>query len=110
MAALRQLLPSSLYSPACGPIVAAPQLDDSDLGHASAKRMLPRPAMAAASPAEGKKIEMYSPEFYRASVIGGILSCGLTHTAVRCLMARERYLARGSPAHDRIVPDAFPEC
>jgi solute carrier family 25 phosphate transporter 3 len=34
------------------------------------------------APAEKKKIELYSPEFYRACTIGGILSCGLTHTAV----------------------------
>eukprot|EP00891_Asterochloris_glomerata_P001677 jgi/Astpho2/1677/Aster-04108 len=35
------------------------------------------------APAEGKKkIALYSPEFYRACTIGGILSCGLTHTAV----------------------------
>ncbi|GMH24421.1 hypothetical protein Nepgr_026264 [Nepenthes gracilis] len=29
-----------------------------------------------------KKIEMYSPAFYAACTAGGILSCGLTHTAV----------------------------
>ncbi|PKA60252.1 Mitochondrial phosphate carrier protein 3, mitochondrial [Apostasia shenzhenica] len=29
-----------------------------------------------------KKIEMYSPAFYTACTFGGILSCGLTHTAV----------------------------
>ncbi|WCJ36336.1 Mitochondrial phosphate carrier protein 3 mitochondrial [Euphorbia peplus] len=29
-----------------------------------------------------KKIEMYSPAFYAASTAGGILSCGITHTAV----------------------------
>ncbi|KAM1014857.1 mitochondrial phosphate carrier protein 3, mitochondrial-like [Malus sylvestris] len=28
------------------------------------------------------KIEMYSPSFYAACTFGGILSCGLTHTAV----------------------------
>lgn len=33
-----------------------------------------------ASPKE--KIEMYSPAFYGACTIGGILSCGLTHMAV----------------------------
>ncbi|OMO85512.1 hypothetical protein CCACVL1_10136 [Corchorus capsularis] len=30
----------------------------------------------------GKKIEMYSAEFYAACTFGGILSCGLTHMAV----------------------------
>nr|GLL42162.1 mitochondrial phosphate carrier protein 3, mitochondrial-like [Ipomoea trifida] len=29
-----------------------------------------------------KKIEMFSPAFYAACTFGGILSCGLTHTAV----------------------------
>ncbi|KAH9546276.1 hypothetical protein CY35_12G086700 [Sphagnum magellanicum] len=29
-----------------------------------------------------KKIQMYSPEFYGACAVGGVLSCGLTHTAV----------------------------
>ncbi|KAG9141924.1 hypothetical protein Leryth_009285 [Lithospermum erythrorhizon] len=35
-----------------------------------------------ASPMEGRKIEMYSPQFYGACTVGGILSCGLTHMAV----------------------------
>lgn len=35
------------------------------------------------SPTEpSKKIEMYSPQFYAACTVGGILSCGLTHMAV----------------------------
>ena len=33
------------------------------------------------APKEGK-IRMYSPAFYAACTVGGILSCGLTHTAV----------------------------
>lgn len=33
-------------------------------------------------PAPNEKIEMYSPSFYAACTIGGILSCGLTHMAV----------------------------
>ncbi|KAG5526963.1 hypothetical protein RHGRI_028035 [Rhododendron griersonianum] len=28
------------------------------------------------------KIELYSPQYYAACTVGGILSCGLTHTAV----------------------------
>ncbi|KAF5748666.1 mitochondrial phosphate carrier protein 3 mitochondrial [Tripterygium wilfordii] len=34
------------------------------------------------SPSEPGKIEMYSPAFYAACTIDGILSCGLTHMAV----------------------------
>ncbi|KAK7826968.1 mitochondrial phosphate carrier protein 3, mitochondrial isoform X1 [Quercus suber] len=33
-------------------------------------------------PAPKEKVQMYSPEFYAACTAGGILSCGLTHTAV----------------------------
>ena len=33
------------------------------------------------APKEGK-IRMYSPAFYASCTVGGILSCGLTHTAV----------------------------
>ena len=32
--------------------------------------------------ASEQKIAMYSPQFYQACTIGGILSCGLTHTMV----------------------------
>ena len=106
MAALRQMLPSSLYSPACGPIVSAPQPADSNVVHPSAKQMLPRRAMAAASPGEKKKVEMYSPEFYRASVIGGILSCGLTHTAVRTSACGQAVPSAGCRSH-RIARDGF---
>ena len=34
------------------------------------------------SAGEKKQIELYSGEFYAACTVGGILSCGLTHTAV----------------------------
>ena len=34
------------------------------------------------APSEPGKIAMYSPAFYAACTMGGILSCGLTHTAV----------------------------
>ncbi|KAL2505503.1 Mitochondrial phosphate carrier protein 3 [Abeliophyllum distichum] len=34
------------------------------------------------APSEPGKIEMYSPQFYAACTVGGILSCGLTHMAV----------------------------
>lgn len=35
-----------------------------------------------AAPSEPGKIQMYSREYYTTCAIGGILSCGLTHTAV----------------------------
>lgn len=38
-------------------------------------------SMIAASASEGK-IKLYSNEFYGVCAVGGILSCGLTHTAV----------------------------
>ncbi|XP_043707416.1 mitochondrial phosphate carrier protein 3, mitochondrial-like [Telopea speciosissima] len=34
------------------------------------------------APSEPGKIELYSPAFYAAATVGGILSCGLTHMAV----------------------------
>ncbi|KAL9670262.1 hypothetical protein QQ045_007813 [Rhodiola kirilowii] len=34
------------------------------------------------APSEPGKIEMYSPAFYAACTVGGILSCGLTHMTV----------------------------
>ncbi|KAJ8554121.1 hypothetical protein K7X08_024799 [Anisodus acutangulus] len=38
--------------------------------------------VAAPKEGSGYKVEMYSPAFYVASTVGGILSCGPTHTAV----------------------------
>ncbi|KAI8466087.1 MAG: mitochondrial phosphate carrier 1 [Monoraphidium minutum] len=38
--------------------------------------------VVAAAPSEPGKIVMYSPEYYTTCAIGGIASCGLTHTAV----------------------------
>lgn len=34
------------------------------------------------APAESRRIEMYSPAYYAAGTVGGILSCGPTHAAV----------------------------
>ena len=34
------------------------------------------------APAEKRKIKLYSGEFYGVCAVGGMLSCGLTHTAV----------------------------
>ncbi|WVZ13896.1 hypothetical protein V8G54_011462 [Vigna mungo] len=39
-------------------------------------------SFAVRSPSEKRSIEMFSPAFYGACTIGGILSCGPTHTAV----------------------------
>lgn len=54
------------------------------------------------APSEPGKIEMYSPQFYAACTVGGILSCGLTHMAVtpldlvKCNMQVQIYsLVRG---------------
>ena len=72
MAALRQILPSSLYT------TGLPMLPSATMAPA------PEPSRRPISiPAPSEKIELYSPAYYRACVIGGILSCGLTHTAVR---------------------------
>lgn len=38
--------------------------------------------IVAAAPSEPGKIAMYSPEYYYTCAIGGVASCGLTHTAV----------------------------
>lgn len=57
--------------------------------------------IAAPKEGSGYKVEMYSPAFYAASTIGGILSCGLTHTAVtpldlvKCNMQVYIYFSRG---------------
>lgn len=71
MASIRQLLPNSLYSAGSSFPAAA---------------MAPAPEMPSRRPitipAASEKIELYSPAYYRACVIGGILSCGLTHTMV----------------------------
>uniref|UniRef100_A0A0C9RYQ3 TSA: Wollemia nobilis Ref_Wollemi_Transcript_2572_1824 transcribed RNA sequence n=1 Tax=Wollemia nobilis TaxID=56998 RepID=A0A0C9RYQ3_9CONI len=42
----------------------------------------PRKVFVVPAPSEPGKIAMYSPAFYAACTMGGILSCGLTHTAV----------------------------
>jgi hypothetical protein len=39
-----------------------------------------------ASPAEGGPIKMYSPEYYLTCALGGVVSCGATHTAVTPLV------------------------
>ena len=92
MTALSQLLPASLYSPAgpsCASLIAAASLSRSDemmsSPHQSTlaqKFRMGGGNIMLAAPAEKSKIKLYSPEFYGVCAVGGILSCGLTHTAV----------------------------
>uniref|UniRef100_A0A0D6R7T2 Uncharacterized protein n=1 Tax=Araucaria cunninghamii TaxID=56994 RepID=A0A0D6R7T2_ARACU len=42
----------------------------------------PRKVFVVPAPSEPGKIAMYSPAFYAACTMGGILSCGITHTGV----------------------------
>jgi hypothetical protein len=66
---------------------------------------------AAAAPAEGGGIAMYSPAFYAACTVGGVLSCGLTHTlvtpldVVKCNMqARQLFGQRDGANHTALTP------
>lgn len=68
---------------------------------------------AAAAPAEGGGIAMYSPAFYAACTVGGVLSCGLTHTlvtpldVVKCNMqARQLWFASSRLQLSRATPGA----
>lgn len=40
-----------------------------------------------AAPAEPGAIKMYSPEYYMTCALGGVVSCGATHTAVTPLVS-----------------------
>ncbi|KAK6250321.1 hypothetical protein QUC31_007829 [Theobroma cacao] len=88
----QSLLPSFLYSsPSSTKRVFGL---DTALSNANHHHMLPRlpssnvvgdagaPSSRFVIPAPKEKIEMFSPAFYAACTAGGILSCGLTHTAV----------------------------
>ena len=89
---LSQMLPSSLYTPAsstCASLVASASAVRSDEAMVSAnqstlaeKFRMGGGSLMLAAPTEKKKIELYSGEFYRVCAVGGMLSCGLTHTAV----------------------------
>ncbi|GLJ25579.1 hypothetical protein SUGI_0490070 [Cryptomeria japonica] len=46
----------------------------------------PRKTFVVSTPSEPRKIAMYSPAFFAACAMGGILSCGLTHTGVPFLI------------------------
>ena len=98
MAPLSQVIPSSLYSPSsglCSSFLQSSQAAEQPALPASAPlftldsladRFFQGGANSAGSPlipsASEQKIKMYSPQFYQACTIGGILSCGLTHTMV----------------------------
>ena len=56
--------------------------------------------------AEGGKIAMYSPEFYAACTVGGILSCGATHTAVTPLDIVKCNM-QVDPARFKSIPGGF---
>eukprot|EP00250_Pteridium_aquilinum_P007990 c17589_g1_i1 orf=25-447(+) len=68
----------------------SPCLDDFEGHHplqpassVASAAMLDQPArFTIATPSEPGKIALYSPQYYAACTFGGILSCGLTHTAV----------------------------
>lgn len=76
------LIPSYLYSsqtsfPSTAAFNGAAAAATSPATPSTARR-----SFVVAAPSEPGKIEMYSPAFYAACTVGGILSCGLTHTAV----------------------------
>ncbi|KAI3442413.1 uncharacterized protein J3R85_001163 [Psidium guajava] len=89
----QSLIPSFLYASSSSSSAKSLYLEKM-LG--SGLRSFPAPASSSSSspPADrsgfliaapkepSKKIEMHSPEYYAACTFGGILSCGLTHTAV----------------------------
>eukprot|EP01024_Parvocaulis_polyphysoides_P051113 TRINITY_DN500_c0_g1_i3.p1 TRINITY_DN500_c0_g1~~TRINITY_DN500_c0_g1_i3.p1 ORF type:complete len:321 (-),score=44.32 TRINITY_DN500_c0_g1_i3:195-1157(-) len=66
---LKDLIPDGLYSPIGTKLATVSGASESE------------PLMAC-SALEKPKIKMHSGEFYQACTIGGILSCGLTHTMV----------------------------
>jgi len=97
----RSLIPSFLYSPASsslshlrgGSFVSETLMNRnrnpllnlnstrSSAENVSANANAPKTFVVPA-PSEPGKIAMYSPAFYAACTMGGILSCGLTHTGV----------------------------
>ena len=92
MAAFASMLPSNLYSPASAAttsfINSVTQSPNEDTKLApfqstlSQKFRMGGGNLMLAAPAEKKQIKLYSGEFYAVCAVGGMLSCGLTHTAV----------------------------
>ncbi|KAL3133751.1 Mitochondrial phosphate carrier protein 3, mitochondrial [Trebouxia sp. C0010 RCD-2024] len=86
---LSEMLPSSLYTPASSTfasLVASVRSDEAMVSpHQSTlaqKFRMGGGDLMLAAPAEKRKIKLYSGEFYGVCAVGGMLSCGLTHTAV----------------------------
>lgn len=50
-------------------------------GRAGSKQVVP------AAPAESGAVKMYSTEYYMTCALGGVVSCGATHTAVTPLVS-----------------------
>ena len=74
---------SSLAGPAAAPpAFAAASVKEFAATPLRQNFLVGRSAFAAAAPAESGGIALYSPAFYAACTVGGILSCGLTHTMV----------------------------
>ena len=95
MAALSQMLPASLYTPGkLSPALlstasaAAPRPDGPTAFSAAESTLAQKfnagrglvPLIPAA--AEGRKIKLYSRDYYLTCALGGAICCGATHTAV----------------------------
>lgn len=80
------MLPSFLYSSSSSSsVVSDIVLNRRNVVTENANVVSPsasRKTFVVPAPSEPGKIAMYSPAFYAACTVGGILSCGLTHTAV----------------------------
>ncbi|KAL0909336.1 hypothetical protein M5K25_020193 [Dendrobium thyrsiflorum] len=78
----QSLLPSFLYSKSSGAarlLTRTPSLTD---GSPLSGPSYSPASFSIQSPSEPGKIQMYSTAYYAASAVGGMLSCGITHTAV----------------------------
>ena len=76
----RRTLEALQAAPAAAPAMAA--ASPAEPRHTLRSNFASGRAITIPAAAEGGSIAMYSPEFYAACTVGGILSCGLTHTAV----------------------------
>ncbi|KAL0450838.1 UNVERIFIED_CONTAM: Mitochondrial phosphate carrier protein 3, mitochondrial [Sesamum latifolium] len=81
----QSLIPNFLYSTS----FTSKTLPLHNMAGHSNPRVTPSPSPSAPksnflipAPSEPGKIEMFSPQYYAACTVGGILSCGLTHMAV----------------------------
>jgi len=67
-----------------------------------------RKQVVAAAPAEPGAIKMYSPEYYMTCAIGGIVSCGATHTAVTPLVSGCSWVTVSAVAAAHQAPKSNP--